>query len=389
MEKTFVTYFPVEEGKSGIKIKPENKGKFTATKKRTGKTTEELIHSKNPLTRKRAIFAQNAEKWKHEEGGQIEYFQDGGRVPKYKIVKGDTLSSIAQKNGLTVRELLQLNPGITSPDKIQEGAVLNIAKASPVKSKVTTSRTTLVSKPSATYSGKVKKSYNQSDFQAFDEAYNAWEAQHPTVTLNGVTVKTRDLKNYIYDLALHESTFKKDAVPKPGSRYHGYFQIANTDGKQPFDDLIKHMNLRLARLTKEDVSKARRRGLSDAAILAKTHNQADHFVDWLWSGRDYTDAAGTLVSQYGNDWGTDLNILDRVVTQKALRPGQYVVLQRNQSYETYAPIVRYPGMTMDSIVKVLKQEYAKKYPQRNDPANPWVGDTLWIPQSLAPRLTPR
>lgn len=29
------------------------------------KTTEELTHSKNPLTRKRAIFAQNAAKWKH------------------------------------------------------------------------------------------------------------------------------------------------------------------------------------------------------------------------------------------------------------------------------------------------------------------------------------
>lgn len=46
-----------------INIKPENKGKFTATKKRTGKSTEELTHSKNPLTRKRAIFAQNAKKW--------------------------------------------------------------------------------------------------------------------------------------------------------------------------------------------------------------------------------------------------------------------------------------------------------------------------------------
>lgn len=50
---------------SPIKIKPENKGKFTALKKRTGKTTEELTHSKNPLTRKRAIFAQNAKKFKH------------------------------------------------------------------------------------------------------------------------------------------------------------------------------------------------------------------------------------------------------------------------------------------------------------------------------------
>lgn len=56
---------------SGIHIKKENRGKFTETKKRTGKTTEELTHSKNPLTRKRAIFAQNAKKWKHEDGGEV------------------------------------------------------------------------------------------------------------------------------------------------------------------------------------------------------------------------------------------------------------------------------------------------------------------------------
>lgn len=55
-----------------IHINPENKGKFNATKERTGKSTEELTHSSNPLTRKRAIFAQNASKWKHEFGGNLD-----------------------------------------------------------------------------------------------------------------------------------------------------------------------------------------------------------------------------------------------------------------------------------------------------------------------------
>ena len=62
---------PMLANGSGIHIKKENRGKFTETKKRTGKTTEELTHSKNPLTRKRAIFAQNAKKWKHEDGGEV------------------------------------------------------------------------------------------------------------------------------------------------------------------------------------------------------------------------------------------------------------------------------------------------------------------------------
>lgn len=56
---------------STIYINPANRGKFNATKKRTGKTTEELTHSKNPLTRKRAIFAQNARKWNHYSGGVL------------------------------------------------------------------------------------------------------------------------------------------------------------------------------------------------------------------------------------------------------------------------------------------------------------------------------
>ena len=51
----------------GIHIKEKNRGKFNATKERTGKSTEELTHSKNPLTRKRAVFAQNAKKWKKKK----------------------------------------------------------------------------------------------------------------------------------------------------------------------------------------------------------------------------------------------------------------------------------------------------------------------------------
>lgn len=62
------SYTKLEKGSSGIYINPANKGKFTATKKATGETTEELTHSKNPLTRKRAIFAQNAKKWHHANG---------------------------------------------------------------------------------------------------------------------------------------------------------------------------------------------------------------------------------------------------------------------------------------------------------------------------------
>lgn len=53
------------EEASGIHIDPENRGKFTATKKRTGKSTSELLRSPNKKTRARANFARMAKRgWK-------------------------------------------------------------------------------------------------------------------------------------------------------------------------------------------------------------------------------------------------------------------------------------------------------------------------------------
>ena len=59
----------VEYKDGGIYIKPENRGKFTAYKERTGKTTAEALHSPNAHVRQMANFARNAAKWKHEMGG--------------------------------------------------------------------------------------------------------------------------------------------------------------------------------------------------------------------------------------------------------------------------------------------------------------------------------
>ena len=53
------------EEESGIHIKKKNRGKFTATKKRTGKSTTELLDSPNKKTRARANFARMAKRgWK-------------------------------------------------------------------------------------------------------------------------------------------------------------------------------------------------------------------------------------------------------------------------------------------------------------------------------------
>ena len=56
----------IESGKSGIHIKPENRGKFTALKKRTGKSSTWYKENGTPAQKKMAVFALNAKKWKHK-----------------------------------------------------------------------------------------------------------------------------------------------------------------------------------------------------------------------------------------------------------------------------------------------------------------------------------
>lgn len=55
----------------GIFIKPENRGKFTALKERTGKSSTWYKEHGTPAQKKMATFALNAAKWKHADGGEL------------------------------------------------------------------------------------------------------------------------------------------------------------------------------------------------------------------------------------------------------------------------------------------------------------------------------
>ena len=54
-----------------IHIKPENRGKFTALKKRTGHSATWFKEHGTPAQKRMATFAINAAKWKHKDGGNL------------------------------------------------------------------------------------------------------------------------------------------------------------------------------------------------------------------------------------------------------------------------------------------------------------------------------
>lgn len=85
---------------SGIHIKKENRGKFTAAAKRAGKSVQEYARSvlnnpnATPLQKKRANFARNAKKFKHEKGDKIHKpyghrsILDNGWIPTKRLKYG-------------------------------------------------------------------------------------------------------------------------------------------------------------------------------------------------------------------------------------------------------------------------------------------------------------
>lgn len=95
---------------SGIHIKKKNRGKFTEYC--GGKVTNECIQkgksSSNPAIRKRATFAANARKWKHQQGGTFSNFltSDKGQMTLSTLSNtiGDITSTIQQNKALKAQQ---------------------------------------------------------------------------------------------------------------------------------------------------------------------------------------------------------------------------------------------------------------------------------------------
>lgn len=86
----------IDYAKLGIKIKKKNQGSFT--KYCDGKVTQDCIDqakkSKSKSLRKKAIFAENARSWKHQQGGQLSYFKQYG-INQDKLI--DMFNALREK----------------------------------------------------------------------------------------------------------------------------------------------------------------------------------------------------------------------------------------------------------------------------------------------------
>lgn len=96
-------------GGGKIHIKPENRGKFTALKKRTGHSASWFKAHGTPAQKKMAVFELNAKKWKHGDGGVINTFEEGGeeeKVPWYRLpVRVPNMTGTATAAATSLRDI--------------------------------------------------------------------------------------------------------------------------------------------------------------------------------------------------------------------------------------------------------------------------------------------
>lgn len=105
--------------KEGGEIHIKHPGRLTALKERTGKTEAELYNDGNPDHKKMVVFARNARKWKHADGGPISIFSD---EPSLFAIGGDLQTNGADfTNGLT-----HVNSGLSHELNPNEGVQVGI-----------------------------------------------------------------------------------------------------------------------------------------------------------------------------------------------------------------------------------------------------------------------
>ena len=206
-----------------IHINPNNIGKFNATKNRTGKTTEELTHSKNALTRKRAIFAQNAAKWNHSNGGYL--FENGGNL--YSNIPNETQHGGIFSNGVT-----KINNGGTHEENPNGGVnigkdsngVPNLVEEGEVKFNNYIFSNRLFPTKELLKQYNLPQSYEKYSFAALAEKVNKESSERPNdpISKNGLyssMSRLRNVQEEIREIEKAKAENKKDKIENTQNMY--------------------------------------------------------------------------------------------------------------------------------------------------------------------------
>lgn len=228
----------------GIHINPANKGKFNATKQRTGKSTEELTHSSNPVTRKRAIFAQNAAKWHHADGGLAnvsllplskemqQQMQDNDNA--YMIAPVDPKQQAQQQAEAAFRQQYP-NAPINAPISDWSNTQFSSQQINPFTSNLPDAQ--VVTK-NQRYANKMNKLSDGLMNQTFGNPFSLYNMAHTASNIVGGINNHKQMKEDISRENFNYSTMGMNPIADPGDGSRGFRPVSGTQRNKEIPNRI-------------------------------------------------------------------------------------------------------------------------------------------------------
>ena len=202
------------------------------------KLIEKVISENGPLVqeKRKRSFVQDTDIFLNKiKSIKDKYFSTKASISKHSVKKGETLSKIAKRNGISLKDLIKANPQIKNPDLIRVGEKINIPSKSGETDIVDPTKRTEDPKPMEADRNEVVDSIDwqySSHKKRFINNKDIWPA----------VVKAADKYDLDRSLLLAmihtESRFNREAVSPAGAR--GLIQVMpktwqELGGGDPFD----------------------------------------------------------------------------------------------------------------------------------------------------------
>lgn len=196
-------------------------------------------------------------------------------------------------------------------------------------------------------------------------------------------ISTKDFRDFFIKLVNLESSYRPH-IQNKGSSYSGYYQLnipSNTSIEGQHKKAFEHLaNLFSEAITDYDINKARKMGISDAALLAKYWNQQNRITDYLHNGINSSDDLGSTAASYGNNIDIEIDLTPYVskaitsnyhVLKKGELPANVIKVARNKDIvysNRNSSILSYQDDSVKRGNKKVKFDITKM----------WPNDTLWL-----------
>jgi LysM repeat protein len=293
----------------------------------------------------------------------------------YKVVKGDTLSAIAKRYGITLAQLKKLNPQITNPNLIRVGQVVNISTATtdgygstPVEPEVVESpaQSSSIYNPSpgaavggpgvgtqAVEGGPGSATDNTASVDGVSEAFNAY----------GLTL---ELLKMFPDLQDAWDAFIRNDITQAKLEYYksSYYKNVTETGQARAKTKANRNGVYLQELEDYTVKQRARLvgiGITDEKVLTNDFFEKAYLSGWTDKQLDLNALGGTTKALTGGALG-DTQTLKQYADA-------YGMSYNPLTYDIWTKSLAAGTMTEDDIKNKMRQDSASAFPVFADQIN--------------------